>query len=104
MYDVVITTPAKSDMRGIYTYIADELKNSTAAINRIVLINEAIQSLKQMPARFPLVRNNLLAKQGLRMVSAKSHSVYYLVDEALKTVFITRVLYAPRDWATILNN
>ena len=104
MYRIEIVKPAQADMREIAKYIAEDLQNPEAAIKRIDLIDEKIKSLKEMPARFPLVQNNYLSAKGYRMVVAKTHLVFFVIskEETPKKVYIMRVLYARMNWARIL--
>ena len=70
-YQIRIVKTAQTDMREIYRYIGEELQNLSAAARRISLIDKAIQSLKQNPARFPLVRDGYLASKGNRMAGSR---------------------------------
>jgi len=104
MYKIEIVDPAKNDLREIGLYIAVDLQSPEAAMKRLDLIDEKIQSLKKMPAKHTLVQDNFLAAQGYRMVVAKSHLIFFLIsnDETPKRVYIMRVLYARRNWTRIL--
>jgi plasmid stabilization system protein ParE len=94
--------PAQNEMRDIYRYIADDLQNPVAAVRRILLIDEKIQSLKKNPDRFPLVSDGYLASKGYRMIAAKNHLVFFIIREQAKAVSVMRVLYGRRDWLRIL--
>jgi plasmid stabilization system protein ParE len=94
--------PAQSDFREIYRYIADDLQNQTAAIRRISLIDEKIQSLEKNPARIQLVRDRFLASKGFRMIVVRNHLVFFIIREESISVSIMRVLYGRRDWLRIL--
>jgi toxin ParE1/3/4 len=89
-------------MREIYRYIADDLQNQTAAIRRISMIDEKIQSLKENPARFQLLQDGFLASKGFRMIAVKNHLVFFIIREEAKSVSIMRILYGRRDWLRIL--
>ncbi len=102
IYKIRIMKPAQNDMREIYKYIAEELLNPYAAVRRISSIDEAIQSLKEKPARFPLVYDDYLASKGYRMIVVKTHLVFFVIRDEEKSVSIMRVLYGRRDWVRIL--
>jgi len=102
MYDIRIIRPAQSDIRDIYRYIAEELKDPVAAACRITLIDKAIISLHKNPLRVPLVRESYLASKGYRLLTVKNHIVFFIIREEIKTISIMRVLYARRDWMRIL--
>ena len=102
MYKIRIMKPAQIEMREIYRYIAVELHNPIAAAGRISLIDEAIQSLKENPARFALVRDDYLASKGYRLIPVKNHLVFYIIRENARAVSVMRVLYGRRDWKRLL--
>ena len=101
-YKVRIVKHARDDMRKIRKYITEDLANPPAAAKRINLIDTNIQSLRQMPARFPLVQDDYMASKGFRVIVCKTHLVFFVIEEAEKCVYIMRVIYARRDWARIL--
>jgi plasmid stabilization system protein ParE len=102
MYKIRITNPAQIEMREIYRHIADELHNPIAAASRISLIDSAIQSLRENPARFALVRDDYLASKGYRMTVVKNHLVFFIVRENERAVSVMRVLYGRRDWVRLI--
>ena len=101
-YKVQMTEKARMDLRGIYAYIKKELKEPAAADRFYTDILYAIASLDQMPERYALVNDERLAKKRYRIVSMRNHLVFYTVDKDAKTVLVARILYARRDWQSIL--
>jgi len=101
-YKIRITKPAQTEIREIYRYIAEDLSNPAAAARRISLIDEAIQSLKEGPFRFALVRDVYLASQGYRLIVVKKHLIFFIVREKERVVSVMRVLYSRRDWLNLL--
>ena len=102
IYKIRIMKPAQNEMYDIYRYISEELHDPAAAARRVSVIDENIQSLKENPARFPLVRDNYLASKGFRMIVVKNHLVFFIIREKEKTVSVMRILYGRRDWLRIL--
>ena len=102
IYRIRVMKPAQLDIREIYSHIAHVIANPSAAKERVSLINEAIQSLKENPARFPFVRDGYLASKGYRFIVVKSHLVFFIIQEKTRTVSIRRILYSRRDWLSIL--
>ena len=94
--------PAQIDLHETYIHIAEELKNPEAAIRRVSLIDDKIQSLKNDPFRIPLVRDDYLASKGYRMIIAKNHLVFFIIRDEIKMISIMRILYSRRDWMHIL--
>jgi len=102
IYKIRIVKTAQNDMCEIFRYIGEELKNPEAAARRISLIDKAVLSLKENPARFSFVRNDYLASKGYRMTVVKSHLVFFVIREDEGAVSIMRVLHARRDWSNLL--
>ncbi len=104
MYKVVITKPAEEDLRKAVSYIANDLKNVIAAKNLLDEVEKTINSLSEMPKRYHIVDDELLAIHGIRMVQIKNYLAFYIVREETKSVTVLRFLYARRDWLNILKN
>jgi len=102
IFKVRIMKPAQDEMREIYRYIAQDLHNPIAAVRRISLIDGAIRSLREKPARFPLVLDGYLASKGFRVIVVENHLVFFIIREEAKAVSVMRVLYGRRDWLRIL--
>jgi len=102
MYNIDITGPAEQDIRKAVEYIDTELQNRVAAENFLDDIEKSIFSLANMPMRYPLVADKVLARQGFRFFPVNNYFVFYIVRKNTKTVVIERVLYKRRNWATIL--
>ncbi len=102
MYNVVITEPAEKDMGDAINYIADELRNRQAALDLLDKTRSAIENLSDMPRRYALVREENLAREGIRLITVKNYIIFYAVREETNTVVILRFLYVKRDWQHIL--
>lgn len=105
-YDIYVSEPAFEDMDDIASYIATQLNAPNAADNLIDEFVNTISSLANMPKRYPLVRDDLLASLGYRMVPVNNYIVFYSVDESspeTREVNVERVLYFKRNWKHILN-
>ena len=101
-YRVIIETTAASDLRGILRYITGILKEPVTAKRIYVSIKEKITKLDQMPLRFPLVNDDVLAERGIRLMPAENYLVFYVVDEKGSNVHVLRVLYNRRDWRNMI--
>ena len=102
VYNVDISDLAKQDIRGITSYIRNDLQEPTIAENTTDAILDTISTLDDMPARIPLVNNERLAKQGIRGLQINNYTAFFRITETLKTVNIIRVLYSRRDWQALL--
>lgn len=101
-YSVMISATAGEDAAGIADYIAYTLLDPQAAIRLIGRLKEAVNSLKTMPERHPLVAEAYLALRGIRTLLVDNYCVFYAVNRAEHTVNIIRVIYTKRAWEKLL--
>jgi len=101
-YRIEITTRAKRDIKEIHTYITENLKEPNAADILLDRIETEILTLKHMPLRHSIERDEKLKLRNLRKLIVDNYLVFYTVNNRTKTVFIVRVLYARRDWMRLL--
>ena len=96
-YEIEITTKAKSDIRGIYDYIASELLAPETAVNQIDRLEKSILGLGFMPSRFRKYGSELWQSRGLRIMPVDNFAVLYIPDKTTKIVTIIRVMYCGRN-------
>lgn len=101
-YSVMISATAGEDAAGIADYIAYTLLDPQAAIRLIGRLKEAVNSLKTMPERHPLVAEAYLALRGIRTLLVDNYCVFYAVNRAEHTVNIIRVIYTKRAWEKLI--
>ena len=97
IYSVTIQPDAEVELDEIYAYVACQLRNSVDAARLIDRLETAILSLQEMPYRAPLSRDPRFAIQGVRMLSAGNHSIYYIVDDVIHEVSVVHVAHHLRD-------
>lgn len=101
-YIVSISHHANNDMLDIARYIAFELHEPITAEKLIDKLQEDINGLSAMPARFALVTDNALAEKGIRKMPVENYIVFFKTGEYEGKVSILRVLYSKRDWINLL--
>ena len=101
-YQVHITSTAEHDIMRAADYIEFTLKNPTATDNLLDVATEQIGSLADLPQKFRLVDDPLLASLGIRFVIINNYLIFYTVDEGKQTVIIVRFLYQKSNWTSIL--
>ncbi|MBQ9531811.1 MAG: type II toxin-antitoxin system RelE/ParE family toxin [Eubacterium sp.] len=104
MYKIVITNPAENDLRDAISYISNKLKNKIAAKNLLDETENMINSLSDMPERYSVVNDAVLAAQGIRMINITNYSAFYVVREESKSITVLRFLFSRRDWINILKD
>ena len=102
MYRVDISEPAEDDLRDIIRYISSQLDAPITAMKMLETIEEALSKLSDMPERCPIVRDERLAAMGYRRLEIKNYAAFFTVNEKDKVVDVERILYARRDWASLL--
>ena len=101
-YVVEMTDQAKTDLRGIYEYIAFALQSKINADRQLDRIEREILSLSDMPERYKVLDLSFEAAKTVRMVAVDRYCVIYHVAKERGTVQILRILYGGRDIPTEL--
>ena len=101
-YKVKSSRRARKDLTAIGDYITKELHAPQAALDLMDEIDSQLIGLRQMPKRFALVSDERIARSDIRSIPVKNYLIFYVVDDATKTVNILRILYSRRDWAKLL--
>ena len=96
-YKIDITARAKSDLRGIYEYIALELLAPENAAGQLDRLEESIMGLDSMPMRFMEYDSEPWKSRGLHIMPVDNFVVLYIPDEEKCVVTIVRVMYDGRD-------
>ena len=97
-YNIEIFPTAKQDLLDIISYL-NTLSPDTALKYYDLLIEE-ISSLSELPERYPHPKDLALKAKGYRYLLVKNYLVFYVVSG--KTVQLRRILYARRDYSSLL--
>ena len=103
-YQVHITSTAEHDIMRAADYIQFTLRNPDAADNLLDAATEQIGSLADLPQKFHLVDDPVLASWGIRFVIINNYLAFYTIDEEKQTVIIVRFLYQKSNWTSILGH
>ena len=101
-YVVHVTLEAECDVRQAVFYINNILYNPSATTRLLNKIAAAIESLRLNPYRYPLVNDDYLAQQKIRLFPVKNYHLFYTINEQNKTVSILRFVYKKRNWPKLL--
>jgi toxin ParE1/3/4 len=96
-WKVNYTEDAEQDLLSIFDYISSVLLEPVTAANQTDRIMDAADALDHMPLRYRLHDKEPWRSKGLRVMPVDNYLVFYLPDEAEKTVAIIRKMYAGRD-------
>lgn len=101
-YQLHITSAAERDIMRAVDYIEFSLKNPDAADNLMDVTAKQISSLTDLPKKFHIVDDPILASWGIRFVMINNYLAFYTIDEEKKTVIVVRFLYKKSNWISIL--
>jgi len=101
-YQIHITSTAEHDLIQAADYIEFSLKNPDAAEHLLDAAAEQINSLSNLPERFRLVDDPVLASWGIRFVVINNYLAFYTINEEKQMVIIIRFLYQKSNWSSIL--
>ncbi|MCD8392914.1 MAG: type II toxin-antitoxin system RelE/ParE family toxin [Cloacibacillus porcorum] len=97
IFEIEISAQADADLRGVYEYIAFELRSPENARGQLDRLEKSIISLSQMPERFREYENEPWHSRGLRVMPVGSYCVFYILNIEKAVVTIIRVMYGGRD-------
>lgn len=101
-YMIHITKAAERDIMRATDYIEFNLKNPSAADHLLDKTTEQINALTDMPQKFRLVDDPVLASWGIRFVTVNNYLAFYMIDEGKKMVIVVRFLFQKSNWNVIL--
>ena len=101
-YQAHITSTAEHDIMRAADYIEFTLKNPDTADNLLDVATEQISSLANLPQKFCLVDDPVLASWGIRFEKINNYLAFYTIDEEKQTLIIVRFLYQKSNWTSIL--
>ncbi|MBR1885628.1 MAG: type II toxin-antitoxin system RelE/ParE family toxin [Schwartzia sp.] len=98
-YAVNLSDEANADLREIFRYIAIHLQSPENAVGQLQCLEQHIRGLDEFPYRFRKYEKGVWKKRGLRVMPVDRYCVFYIPNDATKTVTIVRVMYGGRDTA-----
>lgn len=102
-YIIHITATAERDIMRAADHIEFNLKNPTAADHLLDVATKQINSLADMPQKFRLVDDPVLASWEIRYVIVNNYLAFYTIDEEKQMVIVVRFLYQKSNWNAILH-
>ena len=101
-YQLHITSTAEHDLVQAADYIEFSLKNPDAAERLLDTADEQINSLSELPERFPLVDDPVLASWKIRFFIVNNYLAFYTIDEEKQLVIVVRFLFQHSNWNSTL--
>lgn len=100
MNKIHLSEPAQRDLAGIKSYIAEELKNPTAALATITKITKSIRMLKTHAFAGAALSSIARVDTDHRFLVTGNYLCFYRVEGS--DVYIDRVIYGKRDYLRVL--
>ena len=101
-YKVISKPEVREDLRGIFAYISNDLKEHAAAQRICDLIETEISALNQFPMRVAVIEDEPFAAKGIRRLLIKNYTIFYIVDNPAEEVHVLRVVYNRREWNSLM--
>lgn len=94
-YRIIITDESFSQIEKAFSYIQDQSpQNADKWLNRLF---DSVYSLRAMPDRFGVARENEFFKEELRCLRHYSHRILYTVDHDNSVVKVHAVVHGSQD-------
>ena len=101
-YTVIYSPEARNDLRTIYSYIRNVLKEPKPAKEQSVRIRDQIKTLDTFPERNTSVDWEPWLSMGMRKMPIDNYVIFYLTDNETFAVNIIRIVYGGRNISEIL--
>ena len=102
-YTVNVAESAARDIKEIADLIAYDYCDPMAATRLVGRIFDEIESLAEMPFRYSLSSNPLLAAVGCRQTSVGNFLILYMVDDKESAVNVVAIVYCRRTTDFVRN-
>ena len=102
MYDLEYLPIAREDMIEIARYISRELQNPDAAERLSNAMIEAAEAARTFPYAAPPHSPIRPLKHHYRKLLVQNYLMFYWVDDQAKKIIVARVIYAKRDYVSML--
>ncbi|MBQ3416294.1 MAG: type II toxin-antitoxin system RelE/ParE family toxin [Ruminococcus sp.] len=102
-YKLIIEPLAQEDIIDIVNYIKEVFVEPQIASRYYTGIKTELYTLSEFPKRYRPILTDRFPNEELRMIQIKNYGAFYTVDEKEREVKVIRVLYARRNWQSLLN-
>lgn len=102
-FDVRISHRAEGDLRGIFEYIAFDLKSMSSAERQLSRIERRLYELAEFPFRYRAYEKEPWRERGLRVMAVDNYLALYIPNQDAHVVDVLRVIYGGRDVDALLS-
>lgn len=104
MYKLEYLPTARQDLIEIVRYISNELGNPEAAERITVKLTNAVSEARTFPYACPVYTPIRPLKHEYRKLVADNHLIFYWINEERKVIIVARVVYARRNYSSMLES
>lgn len=104
MYELEFLPISRQDMSDIAKYINKVLCNPIAAMNTIRRMVAAAEDLRAQPYSCPVYYPPRELPFEYRKLIVDNYILFYRVDETKKLITVVRVIYAKRNYGSIMRH
>ena len=101
-YSLDITESFENDVGSVIEYISHKLYNPAAAERLLNDAETTVSKIAENPFLYPVYHDEIISEKGYRYAVVSKYLIFYSVDEAGKTIHISRFLYGGQNIAEIL--
>ena len=101
-FQVKFTDTAKEDLRSIATYIADQSKDKTIAINFVNELKEKVKILENFPEIGAIPDDRIMKNSDYRFLVYKNYLIFYQYIPKDETSYILAFFNAKRDYSRVM--
>lgn len=101
-YALKFTDTATNDLRDIAFYIATNAKNVEVAVRFVNELQNRCEQLIEFPNSGAFPKDSVLKSFGYRFLTHKRYLICYIVNEQEKTVYISAIFNAKKDYMRVL--
>lgn len=99
---IKFTDTAKSDLRDIAVYIAEQTKDKNTAIRFVSELREKCKLLEQFPNSGSIPKDRVLTSLGYRYLVHKGYLIFYKYAETENTAYIMAVFNSMLDYMRVM--
>lgn len=99
---IKFTDTAKSDLREIAFYIAEQSKDKEIAKRFVEELRERCKILEDFPESGSIPRDRVLKSNGYRFLVHKDYLIFYSYNKSENTAYILAVFNSKRDYFRVM--
>lgn len=101
-YSIEFTDTAKSDLRDIAIYIAEESKDKDVAKRFVSELAAQCSRLEEFPLTGAIPKDRTLVSAGYRFLIHREYLIFYSIDETNAKIYVSAIFNAKKDYTRVL--